>query len=179
MDAKLKGKNIDHHGPRTISHIYHLPDPPLFSLPTTLQKKLTENSASLTGCKRLTCKGDGKLFRHEDRVNPTSSDDEDGIFRNQRNFPIVNLTNSDYSDLYIVTQIGQIKQRKPTHATVPYQAVLFTFRMFGWWAGRQSNFPPHSTQKTRKTMPSHAHTWICSKLETTTFRVLDKKNRKH
>jgi hypothetical protein len=52
----------------------------------TLKKKLTENSASLTGCNRLTCKGDGKLFRHEDRVNPTSSDDEDGIFRNHRNF---------------------------------------------------------------------------------------------
>jgi hypothetical protein len=50
-----------------------------------------ENSASLTGCNRLTCKGDGNLFRHEDRVNPTSSDDEDGIFRNHRNFPTVFL----------------------------------------------------------------------------------------
>jgi hypothetical protein len=55
----------------------------------TLKKKLTENSASVTGCNRLTCKGDGKLFRHEDRVNPTSSDDKDGIFRNHRNFPAV------------------------------------------------------------------------------------------
>ncbi len=57
--------------------------------PPALKKKLTENSASLTGCNRLTCKGDGKLFRHKDRVNPTSSDDEDGIFRNHRNFPMV------------------------------------------------------------------------------------------
>ncbi len=60
-----------------------------FALLCTLKKKLTENSASLTGCNRLTCKGDGKLFRHEDRVNPTSSDDEDGIFRNHRKFPMV------------------------------------------------------------------------------------------
>jgi hypothetical protein len=56
---------------------------------SALKKKLTENSASLTGCNRLTCKGDGKLFRHEDRVNPTSSDDKDEIFRNHRNFPTV------------------------------------------------------------------------------------------
>ncbi len=56
---------------------------------TTLKKKLTENSASLTGCNRLTCKGDGKLYRPEGQVNPTSSDDEDGIFRNHRNFPTV------------------------------------------------------------------------------------------
>jgi hypothetical protein len=55
-------------------------------------KKLTENSVSLTGCNRLTCKGDGKLFQHVDQVNPTSSDDDDGIFRNQLNFPTVNLT---------------------------------------------------------------------------------------
>ncbi len=33
--------------------------------------------------------GDGKLFQHEDRVNSTSSDEEDGIFRNHRNFPTV------------------------------------------------------------------------------------------
>jgi hypothetical protein len=59
------------------------------TLGSTLKKKLTENSASLTGCNRLTCQGDGKLFRHEDRVNPTSSDDEDGIFLNHRNFPMV------------------------------------------------------------------------------------------
>ena len=57
-----------------------------------------ENSASLTGCNRLTCKGDGKLFLHEDRVNLTSSDDEDRIFRNQRNFPTVNLTSFDNYD---------------------------------------------------------------------------------
>ncbi len=38
---------------------------------------------------RLTCKGDRKLFHLEDWVNPTSSDDEDGIFLNQRNFPTV------------------------------------------------------------------------------------------
>ncbi len=30
----IKGKNIDHHGPRTISNICHLPDPPTFSLDT-------------------------------------------------------------------------------------------------------------------------------------------------
>jgi hypothetical protein len=60
-----------------------------FDNPYTLKKKLTENSASLTGCYRLTCKGEGKLFRHEDRINPTSSDDEDRIFRNHRNFPTV------------------------------------------------------------------------------------------
>jgi hypothetical protein len=59
---------------------------------------LTENSVSLIGCNRLTCKGDGKLFRHEDRVNPTSSDAEDGIVRNQRNFPTVNLPSFDDHD---------------------------------------------------------------------------------
>ncbi len=59
---------------------------------------MTENSASLTGCNRLTCKGDGKLFLHEDRVNTTSSGDEDWIFRNQRNFPTVNLTSFDKYD---------------------------------------------------------------------------------
>jgi hypothetical protein len=59
---------------------------------------LTENSVSLTGCNRLTCKGDGKLSQHVDQVNPTSSDEDDAIFRNQRNFPTVNLTNSDDSD---------------------------------------------------------------------------------
>jgi hypothetical protein len=59
---------------------------------------LTENSASLTGCNRLTCKGDGKLFRHKDQVKPTSSDDEDGILRNQRNFPAVNLASLDDAD---------------------------------------------------------------------------------
>ncbi len=59
---------------------------------------MTENSASLTGCNRLTCKGDGKLFLREDRVNPTSSDNEDGIFQNQRNFPTVNLTSFDDYD---------------------------------------------------------------------------------
>jgi hypothetical protein len=48
-----------------------------------------ENSASLTGCNRLTCKGDGKLFLQEDQVNPTISDDEGGIFLNQRNFPTI------------------------------------------------------------------------------------------
>jgi hypothetical protein len=57
-----------------------------------------ENSSSLTGCNRLTCKGDGKLFLHEDQVNTTISDDEDGIFRNQRNFPTVNLTSFDSYD---------------------------------------------------------------------------------
>ncbi len=41
---------------------------------------------------------DRKLFLHEDRVNPTSSDDEDGIFQNQRNFPTVNLTSFDIHD---------------------------------------------------------------------------------
>ncbi len=59
---------------------------------------MTENSVSLTGCNRLTCKGDGKLFQHVDQFNSTSSDEDDGIFRNQRNFPTVNLTNSDDSD---------------------------------------------------------------------------------
>ncbi len=33
------------------------------------EKKLTENSASLTGCNRLTCKGDGKLFRMKIELN--------------------------------------------------------------------------------------------------------------
>jgi hypothetical protein len=36
MAAKLKDKtDIDHHGPRYILIICHLPDPPTFSLPTT------------------------------------------------------------------------------------------------------------------------------------------------
>jgi hypothetical protein len=61
-----------------------------------------ENSANLTGCNRLTCKGDGKLFLHEDRANPTISDDEDGIFRNHRNFSMVNLTSFDnYNGIFL------------------------------------------------------------------------------
>ncbi len=71
-------------------------DPTIFIC--ALWKKLTENSTSLFGCNRLTCKGDGKLFRHEDQVNPTSFVYEDGIFRNQRNFPTVNLTRLDDAD---------------------------------------------------------------------------------
>jgi len=36
MAAKLKDKtDIDHHGPKYILIICHLPDPPTFSLPTT------------------------------------------------------------------------------------------------------------------------------------------------
>jgi hypothetical protein len=42
---------------------------------------LTENSASLTDDAVLKYQGDVTLFRHADQVNPTSSDDEDGIFR--------------------------------------------------------------------------------------------------
>ncbi len=60
---------------------------------------MTENSASLTWCNRLTCKGDGKLFRHEDQINPTSSDDEGGIFRKHRNFPTVFCSHAnEFSD---------------------------------------------------------------------------------
>ncbi len=62
------------------------------------KKKLTENSASLTGCNRLTCKGDGTFFQHADQVNPTNSYDDDGIFRNKRKFPTDNLTSSDNND---------------------------------------------------------------------------------
>jgi len=38
MAAKLKDKtDIDHHGPKYILIICHLPDPPTFSLPTTFK----------------------------------------------------------------------------------------------------------------------------------------------
>ncbi len=33
-------KDIYHHGPRPISFIYHLPDPPCFSLVTTFQGQI-------------------------------------------------------------------------------------------------------------------------------------------
>jgi hypothetical protein len=36
---------------------------------------------SLAGCHRLKYRGDGTLFQNAYRVNPTSSDDEDGIFK--------------------------------------------------------------------------------------------------
>jgi hypothetical protein len=39
-DKIKKGKNIDHHGPRTISNICHLPDPPTLSLVPTFKAKL-------------------------------------------------------------------------------------------------------------------------------------------
>jgi hypothetical protein len=81
----------------------------IFTLASTMRnlhckKKLTENFASLTGCNRRTCKGDGKPFRHEDRVNPTSSDVEDGIFRNQWNFPTVFGSHArEFSDNFLST----------------------------------------------------------------------------
>jgi hypothetical protein len=41
MAAKLKDKtDIDHHGPKYILIICHLPDPPTFSLPTTFKFQL-------------------------------------------------------------------------------------------------------------------------------------------
>jgi hypothetical protein len=83
----------------------------IFSLVSTVavqtthcKKKLTENSASLTGCNRLTCKGDGTFFQHADQVNPTNSYDDDRIFRNQRNFPTDNLTSSDDNDVIFRNQ---------------------------------------------------------------------------
>jgi hypothetical protein len=53
-----------------------------------------ENSAILTGCNRLTCKGDGTFFQHSDQVNPTNSYDDDGIFQNQRKFPTVSRSHA-------------------------------------------------------------------------------------
>ena len=45
------------------------------------KKKLTENFVSLTGYNRLKYQWDGKLFQYVDQVNPTSSYEEDGVFR--------------------------------------------------------------------------------------------------
>jgi hypothetical protein len=86
---------------------------------------LTENSVRLTGCNRLTCKGDGKLFQHVDQVNPTSSDDDDRIFRNQRNFPTVNLTSFDDSD-----GIFRNQRSFPTFSVLTRRSFPTVFRQF-------------------------------------------------
>ena len=86
---------------------------------------MTENSVSLTGCNRLTCKGDGKLFQHVDQVNPTSSDDDDRIFRNQRNFPTVNLTSFDDSD-----GIFRNQRNFPTFSVLTRRSFPTVFRQF-------------------------------------------------
>ena len=86
---------------------------------------MTENSVSLTGCNRLTCKGDGKLFQHVDQVNPTSSVDDDRIFRNQRNFPTVNLTSFDDSD-----GIFRNQRNFPTFSVLTRRSFPTVFRQF-------------------------------------------------
>ncbi len=90
-------------------------------------KKLTENFASLSGCNRLTCKGDGKLFRHEDRVNLTSSDDEDGIFRNHRNFPTVFCSPAkEFSDNFPSTFQRMNHQKQHQLDSIPHPSGLLS-----------------------------------------------------
>jgi hypothetical protein len=55
---------------------------------STLLKKLKENSVSLIICNRL-------KYQWDRTLHPTSSNDDDGIFRNQRNFLTVNLTSTE------------------------------------------------------------------------------------
>ena len=38
--GQVKRENIYHHGPKHIPIICHLPDPPSFSLPTTLNQRM-------------------------------------------------------------------------------------------------------------------------------------------
>jgi len=40
MAAKLKKKDLYHHGPKHIPIIYHLPDPPSFSLSATFKRSV-------------------------------------------------------------------------------------------------------------------------------------------
>jgi hypothetical protein len=61
IEAKFKkGKNINHHGPR-IQNFCHLPDPPLFSLPTTFIPKMSVTFAKCCLLKMLELPG---LYTH-------------------------------------------------------------------------------------------------------------------
>ncbi len=89
------------------------------------KKKLMENSASLTRCNRLTCKGDWKLFQHEDRVYLTSSDDEDRIFRNHWNFPTVFCSPAkEFSDNFPSTFWRMNHQKQHQRDSIPHPSGL-------------------------------------------------------
>ncbi len=121
---------------------------------------MTENSFSLTGCNRLTCKGDGKLFQHVYQVNPTSSDDDDRIFRNQRNFPTVNLTSFDDSD-----GIFRNQRNFPTFSVLTRRSFPTVFRQFS------DNFPTIFCQLSDKKSKSAAAAAVRAGREPTSTRV--------